>query len=897
MPEPLQKLQPDRDLQCYFYTPSAIAALSSTSPSSFTVSGCWRQQFDWAVVEWNRDNVFEHPALRNLPDGDLSGLHLSYQETRTNCISLDSDWYPTVDWPYLRVWAEASGAEQVYQVKLSDHATPMEGSYGSASAIFELQGTPTQDDYIEFSWLDEHYTYQLYYNDTIESAAQGLASGINAYSTTMTATCSGAQIRLEYKTSAGANGNRIGVHAGVAGVCTESWSSGFQMLSGGTSPVKWSISLDFSSLTDIHGVTVPTNKVRKLRWTYAADLQPAAFLRSEFQVVISNWTVTGANRGYSVAGAGSQRIEDSAGQVIYSGQWTESRGNFSGGSIRFATTPGAALSCTYSTSQSHQLYFGTRKAEGCASISITVDGVAIRTEDLHLAGEDVLMRIPLGQFAAGVHRLQATHTGSAGTYFYFDFLEAAIPTTTLPAFPADLRTTLATDWDTLHSQAIAPERTAWFIDTLGFKGRANHYAGALWFFELSCPGQQYASASVTFSGTPEFGKTTELNLGGTPLDHVSLKSDTLATIAHAFALMINQGSTGVWAEAQDATLTLHARAMGTAGNGINVTLDTNNTEFTATVSGPLAGGVDGLWLTDLRATPRLNRAARDWHRSFFQALKGYGIDVAAAFSTELQFGDPSPAAGIAQRYPDGSPVMVNTPALQTNFSPTSLAFWQQTYLDMANVFVEAGLQPYLQFGEIQWWYFPKPGVGMTFYDAYTTGAFQSACGRALPVFPDGSAQPAQFPQECAFLSGLIGSFTDAIMTFVRRTCPTARFEVLYPPDTNAAPLMPGVNLPSTHWTPAKLDCLKTENFTYTGDRDLNKATSSVMLPSQLGFPPSQSAHLVGIGDYTTPWLRESGIAKGAGASSVVLFALDQFCLIGYSVPVDSTSSRSLYMGA
>src|ERR1700678_2509946 len=101
----LQKLQPDGDLQCYFFEPSAVAALSSTSATGFTVSGTWRQQFDWAVIEWNRDNTHEHPAFRYLPDGDLSGLVLSYQETRTNCIPMDSDLFATVDWPSLRVWA------------------------------------------------------------------------------------------------------------------------------------------------------------------------------------------------------------------------------------------------------------------------------------------------------------------------------------------------------------------------------------------------------------------------------------------------------------------------------------------------------------------------------------------------------------------------------------------------------------------------------------------------------------------------------------------------------------------------------------------------------------------------------------------------------------------------
>ena len=92
MAEQLTKLRPDRDLQCYFQTPSAVAALSQTSANGFTVSGCWRQASDWAVVEWNRDNVFEHPALRNLPDGDLSGVRLSYEEVRTGLHSARFDF-------------------------------------------------------------------------------------------------------------------------------------------------------------------------------------------------------------------------------------------------------------------------------------------------------------------------------------------------------------------------------------------------------------------------------------------------------------------------------------------------------------------------------------------------------------------------------------------------------------------------------------------------------------------------------------------------------------------------------------------------------------------------------------------------------------------------------------
>jgi hypothetical protein len=69
------------------------------------------------------------------------------------------------------------------------------------------------------------------------------------------------------------------------------------------------------------------------------------------------------------------------------------------------------------------------------------------------------------------------------------------------------------------------------------------------------------------------------------------------------------------------------------------------------------------------------------------------------------------------------------------------------------------------------------------------------------------------------------------------------------------------------------------------------------LPMQLGFPPSQSSHLVGIGDYTTPWQKERRLALENGVGPVVLFALDQFCLIGYTLPLARSSRRAQRMGS
>src|SRR5437879_4465322 len=449
MPETLQKLRPDRDLQCYFLHQSAIAAFSSTSATGFTLSGSWRQQFDWAVIEWNRDNTFEHPAFRNIPDRYFSGITLPDEETRQNCIPIDSSLFPTVDWPSLRVWTDPIGVNNPYFVPLKPHATAIEGTYTPATTTFTLQGTITDGDYIELAWSTEHYTYPVTSSDTLETAAEAVANAIHVLSPTMDATRSGTQITLTYlgqspagprqsgaNSTTGANGNRIGVYGNVSAAQTESWQPWFQQLSGGASPTKWRITLDFSSLQDIDGVTVPMNSVRKLRWTYSADLQAGAFQRSEFHVTVSNWTVSGSNLAHKVAGAASRRIEDTAHDVAYGGAWSNSRGNYSGGTIHDTTAPGATFSCMYRASQAHTLYLGTWRGYNGTQITAVIDNGPALTRDLFIGGEDVLVRIALADLPGQTpHTITITHAGAMGSHFYFDFLELAVPSESLPVGP------------------------------------------------------------------------------------------------------------------------------------------------------------------------------------------------------------------------------------------------------------------------------------------------------------------------------------------------------------------------------------------------------------------------------------------------------------------------------
>ena len=117
--------------------------------------------------------------------------------------------------------------------------------------------------------------------------------------------------------------------------------------------------------------------------------------------------------------------------------------------------------------------------------------------------------------------------------------------------------------------------------------------------------------------------------------------------------------------------------------------------------------------------------------------------------------------------------------------------------------------------------------------------------------------------------------------------------MLYPVDTNATALNRIVNFPASDWIPTNLNCLKTESFSYTYSRNLDSSYSSMRTTADRGFADSQRSHLVGIGDAKTAWMKEVDLAQSQGLESVVLFALDQFCLIGYPLPPFRRQRRSM----
>ena len=75
------------------------------------------------------------------------------------------------------------------------------------------------------------------------------------------------------------------------------------------------------------------------------------------------------------------------------------------------------------------------------------------------------------------------------------------------------------------------------------------------------------------------------------------------------------------------------------------------------------------------------------------------------------------------------------------------------------------------------------------------------------------------------------------------------------------------------------------------------AENANALPLQLRRVDAQEEFLgalIGVSDPTTPWMREARLAQTLTADSVVLFALDQFCLIGYPLPLSRGMRRATF---
>ena len=651
-------------------------------------------------------------------------------------------------------------------------------------------------------------------------------------------------------------------------------------LTGGNSSVTWHCSIDFTALA--------IDQLRQCWLTFAPALSNGvAYPGSEWTATFTNWTVTGdaTVMTLKVAGPNSVRVEDTDSACSYTGAWATQApetGFYSEGVARRAGSPTAvtneSVRVKYSCSLTHDLYIGTGLYIDRGIVGIQLDGGTQTQLNCYLnaSTEVYARRLARSGVAPGTHIVTLTVV-SAG-YFYFDFIEAAVPSDVPDAPTARAAISPALDYSTDHSYKLPPARIMWIMDALGLTGPVNQYIGILWYNQRNNPTAEFPAMTVTFGGTWNDGDQAVLTIGGVPLTKTVIAQDTTTTIAAHFAYWINEGFVGIWASATGSVLTITARSP--AYNTFTFAPSQTSAAGTIAVSGNLTSGNLGTWVVDPSQSPAMNRAARDWHADIYYECKNRGREIVTSGSMELV----NPPAGYAALFPDGTPASTaegfgNLYSTQCAPGALMLAYQESVFDCITGLQDAAGLTPNVQFGEYLWWYFTNystanPNGGMAYFDAGTVSAAATALGRPLHKFIDPNDDPSvNGGADALFLRNRLRDHVAAIGAHVKARYPAAQCEVLFPYDVNYPSPQGGVggrlnnyvNFPA-EWsaqTTSGYDRLKVEALAFGGSmRDLDLALIAIQFAFSLNWPVAALRYLVPVFVQCGAWQKELAMAVG-----------------------------------
>ena len=902
---------------------------------------------DWPYLDYSladgtsgRLALFPH-ATQN--GGDYTGAEASFTVVANNAKEFDrlTLWYLNIAYDYivpkqdcaLVVTAQGVGTDHTVTVAgqtytyteqsgdanagvaaglqaalaASQHVSVVVGD-GTADlgAVNQLNVRASRTDGMAFSVVFKGLTYTLTGVSAV-SIAHVLASQINATNWT----AAGALIPLKAQAAAGTititadrpgiDGNMLRMYS-VAKNDRLKTSSTEAVFSGGKSDAVWRITLDFAALG--------LQQIRQMWLTFAPPLANSkAFEATEWEASFTNWTMTGpeAVKLLKVAGPGSIRIEENDSWCKYTGQWSDETGFFSEGFAKHTNAVGASVSITYSCASPHDLYLGTSLYNDRGSVAIQFDGGAETMFDCRVAAEPSIntRRKVRSLVAPGEHTIRF-RLATPG-HFYFDFLEAAIPTDVPEPLPGQSNLSPALDYSTDHTYKLPPERLLWIFDGLGYNGPMNEYLGVFWWNQRKRKGAVFPSVTVQFNGSFVSGDQVFLNIGGQTCGKTVFPSESTAVIARHFEYFINANYVGVWAKALDGVLTITSRSPKPAYSYTFETQVDAVAGSTGSVSytGSLTGGQPGTWIVDPEQTPALNRGARDWHTGFFAGCHARNREVVVASSMELV----NPPDGFASVFPDGQ--IVETDVGFGTLKSTHCAFVQavrdyqaRVFTCVADLMVSAGQVPALQTGEYLWWFFNNPS-GMGFYHPEIRAAAQAALGRPLHEFRKPTDNPSvNGSADAMFLRARLRDHVSAIIAQVKTAHPNAKFELLFPYDVNhpepagihqlGGPLNRFINLPIEWETKpdSGFDRIKMEALDFGAwSRNLDLARTAIEFPLGLGWPRDSVRHLVPVFRSGYAWEKEIAMATGAGIPYVNLWAFDHVCIYGLP-PSPGPSGRS-----
>lgn len=169
-------------------------------------------------------------------------------------------------------------------------------------------------------------------------------------------------------------------------------------------------------------------------------------------------------------------------------------------------------------------------------------------------------------------------------------------------------------------------------------------------------------------------------------------------------------------------------------------------------------------------------------------ISGYVISInnSGAYTITVTDADHFTLVGSASV---GDVIRVQLQTSQINFNPATVTTYiGNCYLQLAGLLSA----PYLQFGEVGWWFFPGLSPtdtrGMAFYDAYTADAANTTLGRALASFVSPNDDPSvNSYADANFLQDQIETHIHTIAQLVLGSFAGAKFSMLWPNDVNWQP--------------------------------------------------------------------------------------------------------------
>jgi hypothetical protein len=249
----------------------------------------------------------------------------------------------------------------------------------------------------------------------------------------------------------------------------------------------------------------------------------------------------------------------------------------------------------------------------------------------------------------------------------------------------------------------------------------------------------------------------------------------------------------------------------------------------------------------------------------------------------------------------GAQITAQLQTSQCTFNPATMtAYMTYVYIQAAALMVAAGIAtPWLQFGEIGWWFFAGgTGPSMAYYDAYTSAEATSVLGRPLATFTSPSSdESVNGYADANFLQNLVYQHMHAIALAVVAATPAALFEWLFPDDVNffeayqnttypysiGGALNRYVNTPGLYLSPGSdISRFKVEALAWgTSYRTIDNVLLTLSFAADNAWPLADVRYLIPWDNGGCPWVNEYGQALDFTIPGLGFWAIDHAILFSW----------------